>query len=267
MYLHRLSLALIGLFVGALTVGLIPLAATAPASADEAVALTCFPHAPAELRYSDTWGAARSGGRGHKGTDLMSPKGTHVLAVADGVVTGLKDGSSSGLYVQLAHEGGWETYYMHLNNDTPGTDDGRGGAATAYAPGLSVGDTVTAGQHIGYVGDSGNAEGSSSHTHFELHLGGSAVNPYSYLFAVEAHQNDLTERILAAASLSGDPLASVRAPLWDEVTAGNASDCLPEAATAALTHIFGEVPAPPPSAEQLTPISADRPSRGGAALD
>ena len=72
---------------------------------------------------------------------------------------------------------------MHLNNDTPGTDNGRADRAETYAAGLGLGDFVTAGQLIGYVGDSGNAEGSGSHTHFELHVNGKAIDPYPFLEA------------------------------------------------------------------------------------
>ncbi len=154
---------------------LIPLAAP-PARAAQGT-LTCFPLAPADIRYDNTWGAARSGGRGHQGTDIMAPKQTVVMAVAGGVVETLDTASGAGYYVRLVHPGGWETWYMHLDNDSPGTDDGSGGAATAYAEGLEVGDRVVAGQVIGYVGDSGNAEWTGSHLHFELHVGGGPIEP------------------------------------------------------------------------------------------
>ena len=74
---------------------------------------------------------------------------------------------------------------MHLDNDSPGTDDGSGGAAAAYAEGLEVGDRVVPGQVIGYVGDSGNAEWTGSHLHFELHVGGGPVNPYDAVLEAE----------------------------------------------------------------------------------
>ena len=111
----------------------------------------------------------------------MGTKMAPVVAVLDGVVEKLLEGDISGYYLKIDHGEGTSSWYMHLNNDTPGTDDGRGGTDFAFADGLQVGDQVQAGQLIGYVGDSGNAEWSGSHTHFELHIGGRAVNPYPYL--------------------------------------------------------------------------------------
>ncbi|MGH8911797.1 MAG: S-layer homology domain-containing protein, partial [Acidimicrobiia bacterium] len=67
---------------------------------------------------------------------------------------------------------------IHLNNDSPGTDDG---LAWGIAPGIERGVAVTAGQLIGWVGDSGNAEWSGSHLHFEIRVEGAAVNSYPSL--------------------------------------------------------------------------------------
>jgi len=82
-------------------------------------------------------------------------KGLGVVAVADGTVTWMHDelgGRCCAL--ELEHAGGWRTAYIHLNNDTPGTDDGQG---WGFAPGMAPGVNVTKGQLIGYLGDSGNA--------------------------------------------------------------------------------------------------------------
>ncbi len=72
-----------------------------------------------------------------------------------------------------------------------GTDDGEGGTWTAFYPTLMEGDAVRAGQVIGYVGDSGNAEGTRPHTHFELKHDGKKRNPYPYLMDVLKRENRL----------------------------------------------------------------------------
>jgi hypothetical protein len=134
--------------------------------------------------YVDTFGAPRSGGRTHKGTDIFAAKLTPVVAAADGTVIRISIGKLAGRYVVVLHEDGWRSYYLHLNNDTPGTDDGSGGAP---APGIAVGVRVAVGDVLDYVGDSGNAEGTPSHLHFELHdPDGSAVNPTPHLRAAES---------------------------------------------------------------------------------
>jgi hypothetical protein len=81
----------------------------------------------------------------------------------------------------ILHDDGWESWYIHLDNDTTGTDDGKGwGIKRAITPGVRV----SAGQHIAWVGDSGNAESTEPHLHFELHdPSGTVVNPYSSLVA------------------------------------------------------------------------------------
>ena len=134
--------------------------------------------------YVDTFGAPRSGGRTHKGTDIFAAKLTPVVAAADGTVLRIAIGKLAGRYIVVLHADGWRSYYIHLNNDTPGTDDGRGGAP---APGIAVGVRVAAGDVLDYVGDSGNAEETPSHLHFELHdPAGAAVNPEPHLRAAEA---------------------------------------------------------------------------------
>ncbi len=168
------------LLVAALAAAL-PILTALPATATEDdFVFLYFPHEDSDPRFQDDWGDARSGGRRHKGTDIMSEKLIPVVAVADGIVEYTRSGrGTAGNYVTLRHADGWTTWYMHLNNDRPGTDDGRGGEALAFS--VEPGDFVAAGDVIGWVGDSGNAEWTSPHTHFELHRNGTAVNPYPYL--------------------------------------------------------------------------------------
>jgi len=135
--------------------------------------------------FSDDFGDGRSGGRLHEGNDLMAPKMTPILAARGGrIVSAATIEPSYGYMISIAGDDGYKYNYLHINNDTPGTDDGRGGLQYAYAPGISQGVTVLQGQHIAWVGDSGNAEATVSHLHFEIRLADdTAIDPYQYLNA------------------------------------------------------------------------------------
>ncbi len=137
-----------------------------------------------DYSYVDTFGAPRDGGRRkHKGTDIFAEKGTPVVAVAAGTVAKVAEGTTAGRYIVIDHDDGWRSYYIHLNNDTPGTDDGLGWVPVE---GIAPGARVEAGTLLNWVGDSGNAEGTPPHIHFELHApGGVVLNPYPYLLAAE----------------------------------------------------------------------------------
>ena len=163
------------------------------------IVFEAFPHQGQGVTFWNSWGAGRSGGRRHQGIDIMSPRGTKIVAVADGVVTAMGWHRMSGYYIRVIHPDGWMSIYMHLNNDTLGTDDGNGGTWTAYSPLLMEGDSVRAGDVIGYVGDSGNAEGTRPHTHFELRDGDKKINPHAYL-------EDAWERQQWSAMTSGFPV-------------------------------------------------------------
>ncbi|GIU91992.1 MAG: hypothetical protein KatS3mg011_0898 [Acidimicrobiia bacterium] len=161
-----------------------------------------FPQDAAVTTFGHTFGAAKPDGRRHLGEDLFAPKGTPIYAVADGVVATLGWGPTAGYYIVVEHVDGWESWYLHLDNDTPGTDDGRGDRP--FAPDLQEGDFVWAGRVIGYVGDSGNAEGTSPHTHFELHRSGRVVDPGPWLvdsfrLALEAIEAERLSQVLGSA--------------------------------------------------------------------
>lgn len=137
-----------------------------------------------EFRFSNDFAEARGGGtRAHEGVDIIAPKMTPFLAVADGVITFLASPEPSwGYALTLQDSEGYHYKYLHINNDTPGTDDGRGGEAYAYAQHIAVGTPVTKGQILGWVGDSGNAEAVGAHLHFEMYAPGRVlINPYESL--------------------------------------------------------------------------------------
>jgi murein DD-endopeptidase MepM/ murein hydrolase activator NlpD len=112
--------------------------------------------------FIDSYGAPRSGGRRHQGVDMMAPMGKPVLAPAAGTVS------------HRSNSIGGQSFYLY-------GDDGRyyyGTHLSAYG----ASGRVSAGEVIGYVGDTGNAAG-NPHLHFEIHLNGSPVNPYPYVRA------------------------------------------------------------------------------------
>jgi hypothetical protein len=157
-------------------------------TAGAAVPRIIFP-VVAKVSYQDDFGDPRWQGR-HEGNDIMAPKRSPVVAVEPGRVVKYTASRSAGCMLYFYGRSGTSYMYIHLNNDKTLRNDNQGGCKNgiAYAPGLQSNQQVQAGQLIGYVGDSGDANGIASHLHFELHPnGGRAVSPYRYLRASFKH--------------------------------------------------------------------------------
>jgi len=122
--------------------------------------------------FTDTYAARRSGGRTHNALDILAPRGTPALAVADGEVVRITRNRLGGNVLYLrSPDGAYDFYYAHLDG---------------YADGLAVGQTVRQGDVLGYVGNTGNASRTAPHLHFQmLRLDargrGTPVNPYRLL--------------------------------------------------------------------------------------
>ena len=124
--------------------------------------MTCPVNGPTS--FVDSWGAPRSGGRRHQGVDMISPKGTKLAAIESGTILRTGNGGLGGITIWLRGASGDEYYYAHLDG---------------LASGIGRGTSVSVGETIGYVGNTGNARYTVSHLHFEHHPGGGgAVNPY-----------------------------------------------------------------------------------------
>ena len=107
---------------------------------------------PSRLR--NTYDDSRSGGRRHDAIDIHAPRGTPVLATADGTIIKLHSGARGGLSLyQMDDDGRTRYYYAHLER---------------YAPGMREGVRVKQGDVIGYVGDTGNAQRGDYHLHFSI---------------------------------------------------------------------------------------------------
>ena len=100
--------------------------------------------------------------RFHSGVDLAGSAGTPIYAARSGTVTTATYNSSCGYFVTINHGGGYSSSYLHM---------------THYI--VSVGQKVTQGQVIGYMGSTGVSTG--NHLHFTIYYNGSTVNPASYI--------------------------------------------------------------------------------------
>ena len=123
----------------------------------------------------DTYNQSRSEGRTHHAIDIHAPRGTPVVAVSDGTVLKLHQGSRGGIAVYLLDDDGrTRYYYAHLDG---------------YAEGLREGQRVERGEVIGFVGDTGNAQPGDYHLHFSIAVledadrwwQGRNLNPYDLL--------------------------------------------------------------------------------------
>jgi len=128
-----------------------------------------------EVSFTDTFGSARADVGWHHGEDLFAPLGAPILAVADGTVFSVGWNDLGGNRLWLRDERGNEFYYAHLS---------------AYSPLARNGAQVHAGDVLGFVGNTGDADATPFHLHFEIHplallgLGyDGVVSPYLYLLA------------------------------------------------------------------------------------
>src|SRR6056297_2987408 len=124
---------------------------------------------PGRYRFRDTWGAPRSGGRSHKGTDIFAVHGEPTYAITSGVIQRHSNGGLGGIGLYLRGDDGNVYYYAHLES---------------IDPSATVGTRVVAGDLIARNGSTGNADSWAPHVHFELRPGGGTqINPYPWLAA------------------------------------------------------------------------------------
>jgi murein DD-endopeptidase MepM/ murein hydrolase activator NlpD len=145
--------------------------------------------------YTDTFGAPRADVSYHHGDDIFAPLGAPVLACADGFVFSIGWNDIGGNRLWLKDTQGNEFYYAHLS---------------AYSPLAQNGGRVKAGQVLGFVGNTGDAEGTPTHLHFEIHpvsllfMGyDGAVDPTPYLDAWKRLQDVSFENVAGWVPLAG----------------------------------------------------------------
>jgi len=119
---------------------------------------------PVKSAFRYTSGFGMRWGRMHKGTDFAAPVGTPVYATADGVVIYAKWLSGYGRLIKIQHEFGIETRFAHLSKIR-----------------VEKGQRVSRGERIGDMGSSGHSTG--PHLHYEIRVGGKAINPMTYIKA------------------------------------------------------------------------------------
>lgn len=172
-----------------------------------------------QAQYINDFGAPRAGGS-HQGNDIIAPRKALAVAAEAGTVKFWTQSATAGCMLYLYGRSGTMYYYIHLNNDLTSRNDNRGKcvAGTSYAPGLKDGAKVAAGQVVGFVGDSGDANGIHPHLHFEYHPhGGRAVSPYPYLNRARRLLFSVLPGKTFSVSLTGDVVATTPASLTMKV--------------------------------------------------
>ena len=189
--MQRLALGIVLFIIAAVILfftAMILLSASPPAPKEGTIAQQAAPVvAPSGLaipvagvrasQLSDTYSQARAGGaRVHDAIDIMAPRGTPVIAAAEGMVEKLyfSDGGGGITAYVRSPDRRFVYYYAHLD---------------AYAPGLAEGQRLARGDPIGTVGSTGNASAAGPHLHFAVHVmaegdawyRGRAINPYPLL--------------------------------------------------------------------------------------
>jgi murein DD-endopeptidase MepM/ murein hydrolase activator NlpD len=137
------------------------------------------------VEFTNDYGTPRPQGP-HQGIDILAPRHAYALAAETGRVRFYTGSGRAGCMLYLDGKSGTTYYYIHLNNDLTNGNDNRGGCkiGVTFPKGLKSGARVQAGQPVGFVGDSGDANGIHPHLHFEVHPnGGKSTNPYPYLIA------------------------------------------------------------------------------------
>jgi murein DD-endopeptidase MepM/ murein hydrolase activator NlpD len=168
--------------------------------------------------YGHDFGNFRADTGFHEGSDLFAPEGTPLVAVQSGVLHNVGWNRLGGwrLWVEDAH-GNW-FYYAHLS---------------AYSPIAKNDAHVNAGDVIGFVGNTGDAQGGPTHLHFEIHPAGQwALPPYDYLQAWQGHRNPFAA--IPAAPVPPPPVAATELGSTD-ISAASGLDT-----AAALTVAAGE---------------------------
>jgi hypothetical protein len=145
--------------------------------------MTAFP-VVGNVKYIDDFGDPRPQGP-HEGNDIMSVRHQPAVAFVAGHVQKWTGSGSYGTCMLYLHAKNGMTYvYIHLNNDLGPNNDNDGGCknGVSWAKGLANGDHVRRGELVGFVGDSGDANGIQPHLHFEVRKpSGRAIDPFTYL--------------------------------------------------------------------------------------
>ena len=115
---------------------------------------------------ADTWQAARGVGRKHEGQDIFATRGTPILSATSGYIYNIGENNLGGQTVSVIGKGGRVYYYAHLDS---------------YARGIKIGERVSTRTVLGYVGATGNAQGTPPHLHFGVYTSSGAINPLPML--------------------------------------------------------------------------------------